>query len=505
MTIYNINRGIGWASSGVEYAQAYRAGIFRELGFDAKFIFTDMFQAENLAHFTDNIGFKDSEIIWLYSFFTDLKIAPTTYSLERFESTLPEGFEKVEHNQQMVCYRKKEQDFKVLAFFRKDHPDYVQRVEYLSKGKLIRKDYFSYTKIFSEYYVLKDDKPHLSNRLFFNEDGSVAYEENCDGEQSVFRFADTFLYSKEELIGRMLDLLELTDQDIILMDRSTGTGQAILRHKGKAKVAVVIHAEHYNANHQTEHSILWNNYYEYQFTNADKIDAFISSTEEQTQTLARQLSHYTKHSPKLFTIPVGSLEELKGLEGGRRAYSLITCSRLASEKHIDWLVQAVIQAKASLPELTFDIYGEGGQRSKLQEMIELAGAQDYIRLMGHHDLSNVYQNYQAYLTASTSEGFGLTLMEAIGSGLPLIGLDVPYGNQTFVKEGKNGYLIPRQLPDDALSYAKQFADKICQLFSTENLDSYHQASYQRAKDFLKQELELTWTRFVKELTSDSTL
>lgn len=28
MTIYNINLGIGWASSGVEYAQAYRAGIF---------------------------------------------------------------------------------------------------------------------------------------------------------------------------------------------------------------------------------------------------------------------------------------------------------------------------------------------------------------------------------------------------------------------------------------------------------------------------------------------
>ena len=31
MTVYNINLGIGWASSGVEYAQAYRAKIFQEL------------------------------------------------------------------------------------------------------------------------------------------------------------------------------------------------------------------------------------------------------------------------------------------------------------------------------------------------------------------------------------------------------------------------------------------------------------------------------------------
>ena len=48
MSIYNINLGIGWASSGVEYAQAYRAKVLRELGFKAKFIFMDMFQYENI-------------------------------------------------------------------------------------------------------------------------------------------------------------------------------------------------------------------------------------------------------------------------------------------------------------------------------------------------------------------------------------------------------------------------------------------------------------------------
>ena len=29
MTVYNINLGIGWASSGVEYAQAYRAQLLK--------------------------------------------------------------------------------------------------------------------------------------------------------------------------------------------------------------------------------------------------------------------------------------------------------------------------------------------------------------------------------------------------------------------------------------------------------------------------------------------
>ena len=30
--VYNFNLGIGWASSGVEYAQAYRAKTLREMG-----------------------------------------------------------------------------------------------------------------------------------------------------------------------------------------------------------------------------------------------------------------------------------------------------------------------------------------------------------------------------------------------------------------------------------------------------------------------------------------
>ena len=35
--VYSFNLGIGWASSGVEYAQAYRARAFRALGVPARF------------------------------------------------------------------------------------------------------------------------------------------------------------------------------------------------------------------------------------------------------------------------------------------------------------------------------------------------------------------------------------------------------------------------------------------------------------------------------------
>ena len=85
MTVYNINLGIGWASSGVEYAQAYRSTIFINTGIKAKVVFMDMFLQDNLSDLVRNMGFSDEDIIWLYSYFTDIKIAPTTYNDKNME------------------------------------------------------------------------------------------------------------------------------------------------------------------------------------------------------------------------------------------------------------------------------------------------------------------------------------------------------------------------------------------------------------------------------------
>lgn len=96
MTLYNINMGIGWASSGVEYAQIYRAKLLRMVGEKGKFIFTDLILNENIEHLTKNIGFEDDEVIWMYHYFTDIKLAPTSYTIEDLLATIPFDIEKEE-------------------------------------------------------------------------------------------------------------------------------------------------------------------------------------------------------------------------------------------------------------------------------------------------------------------------------------------------------------------------------------------------------------------------
>lgn len=500
MTIYNINLGIGWASSGVEYAQAYRAQVFRAINQRAKFIFTDMFQNENLQHFTANIGFEDDEIIWLYTFFTDQKIAPSTYTLAQLEETFSEKIARVDRNGKLCRYHFENSKMTVVVALREEGGQCLQRVEYLHDKKLVRKDYYAKTKLFSEYYLSQDGKNKLYLRSFFNEDGTCAYEEHCVGEQSMYLFPNKICYSKDGLLAYLLEKLSLTSQDIILLDRATGIGQAVVQYHGAAKLGIVIHAEHYNAKETTENHILWNNYYEYQFTNADKIDFFVTATEKQKELVSEQFQKYTKHRPVIYAIPVGSLDQLREPTKERKPFSLITASRLATEKHVDWLTKAVIEARKVLPELTFDIYGVGGQDSKIRDIIKENQAESYIRLCGHHDLTDIYQDYQLYLSASKSEGFGLTLLEAVGSGLPLIGFDVRYGNQTFIRDGENGYMIPRPDIDDEKVIVVQFAEKIIQIFRHHDLEKLHQVSYALASDYLRDKVEAKWGQLIKEVS-----
>ena len=127
--LYNFNLGIGWASSGVEYAQMYRANMLRKAGIPAKFVFTDMFPSENIEHMTKNIGFTDEEIIWLYTFFTDTKTSPVTFTLEDLKKTLPHEPYEFTRNGKICKYVFKGSDKFYTAFLVDEHKNLVHRVE----------------------------------------------------------------------------------------------------------------------------------------------------------------------------------------------------------------------------------------------------------------------------------------------------------------------------------------------------------------------------------------
>lgn len=490
--IYNFNLGIGWASSGVEYAQVYRARMFRLLGEPAKFVFTDMFPRENIEHLTRAIGFADDEVVWLYTAFTDFRIAPVTYTLARFRATLaPDGCEVVRTGKTGRLMFS-DPDRYCTLYFADETGDALHRVEYVSRGRLVRKDYFTYGRLYSEYYAPLDGRAHLYLRRFFNEDGTVAFEEMPAGGNALFRFPDRVVLSKEDLVGLFVRRLGLGAGDTVIIDRTTGIGQAILENVGEARVGVVVHADHFSVSGTDRFHVLWNNYYEYPFDMARHIDFFVVSTQAQKDLMEAQFERYVGAAPEIDVVPVGALDRLVRPEGPRKPYSIVTASRLASEKHLDWVIEACVAAKRQVPELTLDICGEGVERERLQKLVAERGAGGFVRLLGQQDMAQVYPRYELYLSGSTSEGFGLSLMEAVGSGLALIGFDVPYGNPTFIDDGKNGFLVPVGEAMTDADRVQALAGCVVRYFTACDRAAFQERSYQIAEGYRAPEVARKW-------------
>ena len=495
--IYCFNLGIGWASSGVEYAQSYRAVMLRNIGAETKFVFTEMFPTENIEHMSANIGFLDDEVVWLYSYFTDFKTSPVTYTLDDLLETIsyPEYTYSREDKIGHLYFGAEKKDFYTI-FFADEISERVHRVEIVSRGFLIRKDYFTYGRLYSEYYAPLNKTAHMYLRRFFNEDGSTAYEEINDDGTVLYRFPHKLICSKEELVGYMVSCMRLTEKDVVLIDRTTGIAQAILENAGAARVGMIVHADHFSEGSTDENNILWNNFYEYAFAMNRHINFYVTATDEQNRLLTKQFMDYGFGDIEVHTIPVGSLDCLIKPEAPRKPHSVITASRLAVEKHIDWIIKAIIQAKGKVPDITLDIYGKGGEEAKLREIIKENGAESYIRLMGQQNLKEVYKQYELYASGSTSEGFGLTLMEAIGSGLPIIGFDVRYGNPTFIDDGRNGYLIPYSEKMSDVEKVGAIAEKIIKLFTNDDQEMFRQHSYEKAQNYLTEEVQNKWKKLL---------
>ncbi|MCR5417199.1 MAG: accessory Sec system glycosyltransferase GtfA [Pseudobutyrivibrio sp.] len=497
--IYNFNLGIGWASSGVEYAQSYRAYVLRNIGQEARFVFTDMFPRDNIIEMTRNIGFEDHEIIWLYTFFTDFAPEPVSFTLEDLKKTITDTGYSFERDGKIgrIIFEGENNFYRI--YFTNAQSDLVHRVEMVRRGLLVRKDYFTSKRIFTEYYAPLDGSAHLYQRRFFNRDGSVAYDEINDDNVIMYKFPDKIICSKEDLIAYMVSRLKLTSKDMVIIDRTTGQGQAILENVNDAKVGIVVHADHFSEGSTDDTNILWNNYYEYSFSMNKHISFYVTATEDQNKLMKSQFEKYLGVSPYIATIPVGALPELKYPKEPRQPHSFITASRLATEKHVDWLIDAVVEARKAIPDITLDIYGKGGAEKDLSDQIERLKATSYIRLMGQQDLTDIYVNYEGYLSASTSEGFGLTLMEAIGSGLPIIGFDVRYGNQNFIDHNKNGYKLPYNNGMERGRRQKNMVDAIIKLCTEADITAFEKHSYKMAENYLANEVENRWKKLISQM------
>ncbi len=121
---------------------------------------------------------------------------------------------------------------------------------------------------------------------------------------------------------------------------------------------------------------------------------------------------------------------------------IVHVGRLGFEKNIDVVIKAFSQVVADHRQAKLIIAGDGPARKDLEKLAANLGVLKNVKFLGmikRDKLTKVYLDGDVFVTASTMETQGMVVLEAMSSGLPIIGVK-RYALPDLVKEDINGFV-----------------------------------------------------------------
>ncbi|MFH9725017.1 glycosyltransferase family 4 protein [Streptomyces sp. NPDC017254] len=138
------------------------------------------------------------------------------------------------------------------------------------------------------------------------------------------------------------------------------------------------------------------------------------------------------------------------------AKTVVAAGRLTRVKRYDLLIDAFAEVAADHPDWRLRIYGTGDAvqdvKAPLIRQIKERGLGEQVFLMGSvTPLEPELAKGSIAAVTSRSESFGMTIVEAMRCGLPVVSTDCPHGPREIIADGVDGFLVP---VDDVAAYAR---------------------------------------------------
>ncbi|WP_327188835.1 glycosyltransferase family 4 protein [Streptomyces xinghaiensis] len=122
---------------------------------------------------------------------------------------------------------------------------------------------------------------------------------------------------------------------------------------------------------------------------------------------------------------------------------VVAAGRLARVKRYDLLIRAFGKVVAVRPDWRLRIYGGGAEKEKLRRLIDNLGLYNHVYLMGPaNPLDPEWTKGSIAAVTSSLESFGMTIVEAMRCGLPVVSTDCPHGPGEIIDNGVDGRLVP---------------------------------------------------------------
>lgn len=145
---------------------------------------------------------------------------------------------------------------------------------------------------------------------------------------------------------------------------------------------------------------------------------------------------------------------------------MLYVGRLDSEKGVMDLIESLIIIKqmGEFPnDWTVDIFGSGVLKRKITTLLIENNLDKQVNLKGFNgNIADIYSEYSFLVLPSMYESFGLVIVEALKSGIPIVAFDSYYGPKEIINNNVNGILVERR-------NVKSLANAILKLVNSKSL------------------------------------
>lgn len=122
---------------------------------------------------------------------------------------------------------------------------------------------------------------------------------------------------------------------------------------------------------------------------------------------------------------------------------VVSAGRMHHVKRYDLLLRAFAALADDFPDWQLRVYGDGGEAGRLRSLVTELGLNGRALLMGGFSpLESEWAKGSVAAVTSSAESFGMTLVEAMRCGLPVVSTDCPVGPREILRDGEDGFLVP---------------------------------------------------------------
>ncbi|MBQ4157050.1 MAG: glycosyltransferase [Clostridia bacterium] len=161
-----------------------------------------------------------------------------------------------------------------------------------------------------------------------------------------------------------------------------------------------------------------------------------------------------KFHKKIYVIPNPVSDSF--IDSGKEHYCnrikrIVTAGRLSPQKNQALLIRGFAEAAKRDADIELMIYGTGGEKEYLQQLIDGFKLSDRCVLCGrNNDMVSVLKETDLFVLTSDYEGMPNALMEAMAMGVPSVSSDCKTGPGTLIQDGENGLLFKKGDVNDFL-------------------------------------------------------